>query len=121
MNVDLGFATLEIFDVDYDHTGGQYLARNTGFYAPKRVLGFYYNYPRPMVVWPCGSYADEANLFRKLRLVSKCRRKHSINVVGGFYRKQQLNRTQESYLRGSQAMVGLPLLRVWLRGRVLGD
>lgn len=96
MNVDLGFATLTSSTSHYDHTGDS-ISENTGFYAQAGFLGFYYNYPRPMAS-AVRTYADEA-IVQELRLVSNVGETFDY-VVGGFYRKQQIESTQESYLRG---------------------
>lgn len=96
VNVDLGFATLTSSTSHYDHTGDS-ISENTGFYAQAGFLGFYYNYPRPMAS-AVRTYADEA-IVQELRLVSDFGETFNY-VVGGFYRKQQIESTQESYLRG---------------------
>lgn len=96
VNVDLGFATLTSSTSHYDHTGDS-ISENTGFYAQAGFLGFYYNYPRPMAS-AVRTYADEA-IVQELRLVSDVGETFDY-VVGGFYRKQQIESTQESYLRG---------------------
>ena len=96
MNVDLGFATLTSSTSHYDHNGDS-TSENTGFYAQAGFLGFYYNYPRPMASAE-RSYADEA-VVQEVRLVSNAGEQFDY-VVGGFYRKQQIESTQQSYLRG---------------------
>lgn len=96
VNLDLGFATLTSSTSHYDHTGDS-ISENTGFYAQAGFLSFYYNYPRPMAS-AVRTYADEA-VVQELRLVSDSGETIDY-VVGGFYRKQQLQSTQESYLVG---------------------
>ena len=94
--VDLGFATLTSSTSHYDHEGGS-ISENTGFYAQAGWLGFYYNYPRPMAQ-AVRSYADEA-VIQEIRLVTDDGG-HFDYVVGGFYRSQQREITQQSYLVG---------------------
>lgn len=93
---DLGFATLTSSTSHYDHTG-ESVSENTGFYAQAGFLGFYYNYPRPMAS-AVRTYADEA-VVQEIRLVSDSGENFDY-LVGGFYRQQQIESTQESYLRG---------------------
>ncbi|MEQ8559151.1 MAG: TonB-dependent receptor [Henriciella sp.] len=93
---DVGFATLTSSTSHYDHTGDS-VSENTGFYAQAGFLSFYYNYPRPMAS-AVRTYADEA-FVQEVRLVTDGNDTFDY-VVGGFYRKQQLQSTQESYLRG---------------------
>ena len=93
---DVGFATLTSSTSHYDHTG-ESVSENTGFYAQAGFLGFYYNYPRPMAS-AVRTYADEA-FVQEVRLVTDGNETLDY-VVGGFYRKQQLQSTQDSYLRG---------------------
>jgi len=94
--VDLGFATLTSSTSHYDHEGGS-ISENTGFYAKAGWLGFYYNYPRPMAQ-AVRSYADEA-VIQEIRLVTDDGGNFDY-VVGGFYRSQQREMTQQSYLVG---------------------
>lgn len=94
--VDLGFATLTSSTSHYDHSGDS-ISENTGFYAQAGWLGFYYNYPRPMAQ-AVRSYADEA-VIQEVRLVSDDGGNFDY-VVGGFYRSQQREMTQQSYLVG---------------------
>ncbi|GAB5457873.1 MAG: TonB-dependent receptor [Henriciella sp.] len=94
--IDLGFATLTSSTSHYDHTG-ESISENTGFYAQAGFLGFYYNYPRPMAA-AVRTYADEA-IVQEIRLVSDGGETFDY-VLGGFYRQQQIESTQESYLRG---------------------
>jgi iron complex outermembrane receptor protein len=94
--VDLGFATLTSSTSHYDHEGSS-ISENTGFYAQAGWLGFYYNYPRPMAQ-AVRSYADEA-VIQELRLVTDDGGNFDY-VVGGFYRSQQREMTQQSYLVG---------------------
>lgn len=94
--IDLGFATLTSSTSHYDHTG-ESVSENTGFYAQAGFLGFYYNYPRPMAS-AVRTYADEA-IVQEIRLVSDGGETFDY-VFGGFYRQQQIESTQESYLRG---------------------
>ena len=93
---DLGFATLTSSTSHYDHNGDS-VSENTGFYAQAGFLGFYYNYPRPMAS-AIRTYADEA-VVQELRLVSNAGETFDY-IVGGFYRKQQLQATQDSQLVG---------------------
>jgi iron complex outermembrane recepter protein len=93
---DLGFATLTSSTSHYDHTG-ESVSENTGFYAQAGFLSFYYNYPRPMAS-AVRTFADEA-VVQEIRLVSDGGENFDY-VVGGFYRKQQLEGTQESFLPG---------------------
>ncbi len=93
---DLGFATLTSSTSHYDHTGDS-VSENTGFYAQAGFLGFYYYYPRPMAS-AVRTYSDEA-FVEEVRLISD-RGEHFDYVVGGFYRNQQTQATQQSYLRG---------------------
>lgn len=115
VNVDLGFATLTSSTSHYDHTGDS-ISENTGFYAQAGFLGFYYNYPRPMAS-AVRTYADEA-VVQEVRLVSDIGDKFDY-VVGGFYRKQQIESTQESYLRGFKQW--WDTLLPGLSGSVTGD
>lgn len=115
MNVDLGFATLTSSTSHYDHNGDS-TSENTGFYAQAGFLGFYYNYPRPMAS-AVRSYADEA-FVQEIRLVSNIGDQFDY-VVGGFYRKQQIESTQESYLRGFKRW--WDTLLPGLAGSVTGD
>jgi outer membrane receptor protein involved in Fe transport len=98
--VDLGFATLTSSTSVYDHEGDS-TSENTGFYAQLNWLEFYYyNYPRPMAS-AVRTYSDEA-FIQELRLVSNG--DGGVDwVVGAFYRDQDLNSTQDSYLRGFEA------------------
>ena len=96
INVDLGFATLTSSSSYYDREGDS-ISENTGFYAQAGFLGFYYNYPRPMAS-AVRSYADEA-FVQELRLVSDTEGPLDF-IVGGFYRDQKTQSTQQSYLRG---------------------
>jgi iron complex outermembrane recepter protein len=93
---DLGFATLTSSTSHYDHTG-ESVSENTGFYAQAGFLSFYYNYPRPMAS-AVRTFADEA-VVQEVRLVSDGGDAFDY-VVGGFYRKQQLEGTQSSFLPG---------------------
>jgi iron complex outermembrane receptor protein len=115
VNVDLGFATLTSSTSHYDHTGDS-TSENTGFYAQAGFLGFYYNYPRPMAS-AVRTYADEA-IVQEIRLVSNVGETFDY-VVGGFYRKQQIESTQESYLRGFKQW--WDTLLPGLTGLVTGD
>ncbi|GHA97945.1 TonB-dependent receptor [Algimonas arctica] len=115
VNVDLGFATLTSSTSHYDHTGDS-TSENTGFYAQAGFLGFYYNYPRPMAS-AVRSYADEA-IVQEIRLVSNVGETFDY-VVGGFYRKQQIESTQESYLLGFKQW--WDTLLPGLSGLVTGD
>ena len=99
MEMDLGFATLTSSTSHYDHNGDS-TSENTGFYAQAGWLGFYYNYPRPMAS-AVRTYADEA-VVQELRLVSDDGGNFDY-VVGGFYRQQQIESTQSSYLVGFKA------------------
>ncbi len=94
--VDLGFATLTSSTSHYDHSGDS-ISENTGFYAQAGWLGFYYNYPRPMAQ-AVRTYADEA-VIQELRLVTDDGGDFDY-VVGGFYRSQQREMTQQSFLVG---------------------
>ena len=76
---------------------GGSISENTGFYAQAGWLGFYYNYPRPMAQ-AVRSYADEA-VIQEIRLVTDDGGNFDY-VVGGFYRSQQREMTQQSYLVG---------------------
>lgn len=100
MELDLGFATLTSSSSDYDHTG-ESISENTGFYAQNGWLAaFYYNYPRPLAE-AVRTYKDSA-FVQELRLVSNGN--NTIDyTVGLFYQNQDLQGTQESYLRGFQA------------------
>ncbi len=95
--IDLGFATLTSSTSSYNHEGDS-VSENTGFYAQLGWLQFYYyNYPRPMAS-AVRTYSDEA-FVQELRLVSNG--DNAIDwVVGAFYRDQDLNSTQQSFLRG---------------------
>ena len=95
-SIDLGFATLTSSTSHYDHTGDS-ISENTGFYAQAGFLAFYYNYPRPMAS-AVRSYADEA-VIQEVRLVSDDGGNFDY-VVGAFFREQQLQSTQDSFLRG---------------------
>jgi len=100
MELDLGFATLTSSTSSYEHTGDS-VSENTGFYAQNNwLVNYYYNYPRPMASAVRG-YADEA-FVQELRLVSNGDQKVDW-VIGGFYRDQDLNATQTSYLVGFEA------------------
>lgn len=95
--IDLGFATLTSSTSAYDHEGDS-ISENTGFYAQLGWLGaFYYNYPRPMAQ-AVRTYEDKA-FVQELRLVSNGERDIDY-VIGAFYRDQDLNSTQQSFLRG---------------------
>ncbi|HFB54903.1 MAG TPA: TonB-dependent receptor [Hellea balneolensis] len=95
---DLGFATLTSSTSHYDHNG-ESISENTGFYAQAGFLAFYYNYPRPYAQ-ANRTYADEA-VIQELRLVSNKGEQFDY-IIGGFYRKQQLEATQDSELIGFQ-------------------
>ena len=97
MEFDLGFATLTSSTSTYEHTGDS-VSENTGFYAQRGWLAnYYYNYPRPMASAVRG-YSDEA-VVQELRLVSSG--DNTVDwTIGGFYRDQDLNATQTSYLVG---------------------
>lgn len=98
--IDLGFATLTSSTSSYDHEGDS-ISENTGFYAQLNWLGaYYYNYPRPMAQ-AVRTYEDKA-FVQELRLVSNGDRQIDY-VVGAFYRDQDLNSTQQSFLRGFKA------------------
>ncbi len=100
MDLDLGFATLTSSSSTYDHTGDS-ISENTGFYAQNGWLAaFYYNYPRPMAE-AVRNYSDSA-FVQELRLVSNGDNTLDY-TVGLFYQNQDLQGTQESYLRGFQA------------------
>jgi len=100
MELDLGFATLTSSSSSYDHSGDS-ISENTGFYAQNGWLAaFYYNYPRPMAE-AVRTYNDSA-FVQELRLVSKGNNTLDY-TVGLFYQDQDLQGTQESYLRGFQA------------------
>ncbi len=94
--LDLGFATLTSSTSHYDHTG-ESVSENTGFYAQAGFLALYYNYARPMAS-AVRSYADEA-VIQEVRLVSDDGGDFDY-VVGAFFREQQMQSTQDSYLRG---------------------
>lgn len=96
MEFDLGFATLTSSTSSYDHEGDSN-SENTGFYAQAGFLAFYYNYPRPMAS-AVRTYGDSA-FVQELRLTSNSDSDWQY-VVGGFYLDQDLESTQESYLRG---------------------
>ena len=96
VNVDLGFATLTSSSSYYDREGDS-VSENTGFYAKAGFLSFYYNYPRPMAS-AVRSYKDEA-FVQELRLVSDTKGPLDF-IVGGFYRDQKTQSTQQSFLRG---------------------
>jgi len=100
MEFDLGFATLTSSTSTYEHSGDS-VSENTGFYAQNGwLVNYYYNYPRPMASAVRG-YSDEA-VTQELRLVSSG--DNSVDwTVGGFYRDQDLNATQTSYLVGFEA------------------
>ncbi len=98
MNLDLGFATLTSSSSHYDHTG-ESISENTGFFAQAGFLSFYYNYPRPMARAD-RSYADEA-VVQEIRLVSNAGGQFDY-AVGAFYRKQQLQSTQDGFVVGFQ-------------------
>lgn len=115
VNVDLGFATLTSSTSHYDHNG-ESTSENTGFYAQAGFLGFYYNYPRPMAS-AVRSYADEA-VVQEIRLVSDTQSTFDY-VIGGFYRKQQIESTQQSYLRGFKSW--WDTLLPFASGAVTGD
>lgn len=95
-NIDLGFATLTSSTSYYD-TEGSSTSENTGFYAQAGFLGFYYNYPRPAAA-AVRTYEDSA-FVQEVRLVSNGSETFDY-VVGGFYRDQDINSTQDSYLYG---------------------
>jgi outer membrane receptor protein involved in Fe transport len=96
MEFDLGFATLTSSTSTYDHEGDS-VSENTGFYAQAGFLAFYYNYPRPMAS-AVRTYSD-SSFVQELRLVSNS--DTNIDwVVGAFYMDQDLESTQQSYLRG---------------------
>ena len=95
-NFDLGFATLTSSTSYYDHEGDSN-SENTGFYAQAGFLAFYYNYPRPMAS-AVRTYEDKA-FVQELRLVSHTDSAFDY-IIGGFYRNQDIESTQESYLRG---------------------
>ena len=103
-NIDLGFATLTSSSSVYEHKGDS-ISENTGFYAKAGFLGFYYNYPRPMASAVRG-YDDKA-FTEELRLVSKIGGAFDY-VVGAFYKRENLEATQESYLRGFMRWYGAP-------------
>ncbi len=94
--VDLGFATLTSSTSYYDHRGDS-ISENTGFYAKAGFLSFYYTYPRPYAQ-ANRTYSDEA-FVEEVRLVSKPGKDFDY-IIGGFYRKQQLQATQDSELIG---------------------
>lgn len=96
--LDLGFATLTSSTSHYDHTGDS-ISENTGFYAQAGFLSFYYIYPRPYAQ-ANRTYSDEA-FVQEVRLVSNEGEK-SDYIIGAFYRKQQLEATQDSELIGFQ-------------------
>ena len=96
MNIDLGFATLTSSTSYYDHSGDS-TSENTGFYAQAGFLSFYYNYPRPMAS-AVRKWKDRA-LIEELRLVSDIGEKFDY-VLGFWYQDQDLDSTQDSYLRG---------------------
>lgn len=100
MDIDLGFATLTSSTSAYDHEGDS-ISENTGFYAQLGWLGaYYYNYPRPMAQ-AVRTYKDAA-FVQELRLVSSGDNTLDY-VVGAFYRDQDLDSTQQSFLRGFKA------------------
>lgn len=94
--IDLGFATLTSSTSYYEHAGDS-ISENTGFYAQAGFLAFYYNYPRPMAS-AVRTYSDEA-FVQELRLVSNTEGKIDY-VAGLYYLDQDLNSTQQSFLRG---------------------
>lgn len=97
MNFEMGFATLTSSTSIYDHSGSS-VSENTGFYAQNGWLAaFYYNYPRPMASAE-RSYSDDA-FVQELRLVSDSDGAFDW-IVGAFYRDQDQQATQFSYLRG---------------------
>ena len=98
--VDLGFATLTSSTSVYEHEGDS-VSENTGFYAQLGWLQFYYyNYPRPMAS-AVRTYSDEA-VVQEFRLVSNG--EQAVDwVAGAFYRDQDMNSTQQSFLRGFEA------------------
>ncbi len=97
LDLDLGFATLTSSTSSYDHSGSS-ISENTGFYAQNNWLAaFYYNYPRPMAE-AARTYSDKA-VIEELRLVSNGKNKIDY-VVGLYYQDQDLEATQNSYLRG---------------------
>lgn len=96
INVDMGFATLTSSSSYYDREGSN-VSENTGFYAQAGFLGLYYNYPRPMAS-AVRSYRDEA-FVQELRLVSNSGGPIDY-IIGGFYRDQKTQSTQQSFLRG---------------------
>lgn len=98
-NIDFGFATLTSSTSYYDHEGDS-VSENTGFYAQAGFLSFYYNYPRPMAS-AVRTYADEA-FVQELRLVSDTGNVLDY-VVGLYYMDQDLDSTQQSFLRGFKA------------------
>ena len=107
-NIDLGFATLTSSTSYYDHSG-ESVSENTGFYAKAGFLSFYYNYPRPMASAIRG-YDDKA-LTEELRLVSAAGGNFDW-VAGVFYKRENLEATQESYLRGFKRWYDAPSIVV---------
>lgn len=103
-NIDLGFATLTS-STAYTNHEGESVSENTGFYAKAGFLGFYYNYPRPMASAVRG-YQDKS-LVEELRLVSAAGGTFDW-VAGAFYKREELQATQESYLRGFARWYGNP-------------
>jgi outer membrane receptor protein involved in Fe transport len=102
--IDLGFATLTSSTSVYEHEGDS-ISENTGFYAQIGWLEFYYyNYPRPMAS-AVRTYSDDA-FVQEFRLVSEG--DNTLDwVVGAFYRDQDLNSTQQSFLRGFETWYDL--------------
>ena len=96
LNLDLGFATLTSSTSYYDHSGDS-TSENTGFYAQAGFLAYYFNYPRPMAS-AVRKWKDRA-LIEELRLVSDAGEKFDY-VLGFWYQDQDLDSTQDSYLRG---------------------
>ncbi|ANO52115.1 TonB-dependent receptor [Woeseia oceani] len=96
MEFDLGFATLTSSTSAYDHDG-ESVSENTGFYAQAGFLAFYYNYPRPMAS-AVRTYGDRA-IVQEFRLVSTTDDPFQY-VVGAFYQDQDLDSTQQSFVRG---------------------
>jgi outer membrane receptor protein involved in Fe transport len=102
MDVEFGFATLTSSTSWYQHDGDS-ISENTGFYAQNNWLAdFYYNHPRPMAA-AVRTYSDEA-VVQELRLASKSEPGRRFDWVAGlFYMDQDLNSTQDSFLRGYKA------------------
>jgi outer membrane receptor protein involved in Fe transport len=97
MNFDFGFATLTSSTSWYEHSGSS-VSENSGFFAQNGWYAlYYYNYPRPMSSAE-RTYSDEA-FVQELRLVSNTEGKIDW-IIGGFYRDQDLQASQFSYVRG---------------------